>query len=314
MAISTVASGGPINADDYNLLHDRVALILGTGSGQYGYGQPLSSSRVVASNYPAQPSVGDYVTAEQLADLRSDIEKCWIHQTTAPFTLGNIAVGDEITAGSLAGSDTKTHNQYVYYVNEIDDNRLPTTSINPNEMTTTAGKRSSILSAGWNGTRNFVFTVDFGSVNDRRYFFNTGGEIRINLSHAYTGGEAKTLNWQTMVTNAPDPITCGYSIHSNLTSAWTNLYTATGSGVYAENDLIVRVKALDPSYQLQFEVRLQDDDTGDQTGVGAAVDENVQGTITCTVDEFIATGSAASIANGTAISLQPVSYTTVSSF
>ena len=306
MAISTVVSGGSINATDYNNLQSKVEQILGVGSGDYGYGQTVSSSQVVASNYPAQPSVGDFVTAQQLDDLRSDIQKCWIHQTTTAFALGDIAVGDEITAGGSAGSDTKTHNQYVYYVNTIDSNRLPTTSLNNGQMTTNPSKRSGTLSAGWNGTRNFVFTVDFGSNNARRYFFNTGGEIRINLSHAYTGGEPKTLNWQTMITNAPDPIRCGYSINSGLSSAWTNLYTATGSGVYAENDVIVRVKTLTNPYQLQFEIRLQDDDTGDRTGVGAAVDENVQGTITCTVDEFIASGSYVSLTSPT--------YTTNSTF
>lgn len=300
MAVSSVVQGGSINATDYNNLQSKVAQILGVGSGDYGYGQTVTSSQVVASNYPTQPAVGDFVTAQQLDDLRTDIEKCYVHQTTSAFLLGDIAVGDWITAGASAGTDSATHNQYVSYVNTIDTNRLPTTSLNTAQMDSVFSVRSSSRTSAWNGTINFIFTVSFTNANHRRYFFNTGGEIRINLAMSGTSG-SKSNNWAAMVTNAPDPVTFGYTQNSSLTQNWTNLYTATGSGVYLENDLIVRVKQGTNVYDIQFEVRLQDDDTGDQqlpaVEPGPAVDENVNGTITCSVDEFKAVGSYVSIAS-----------------
>lgn len=307
--VATVSQGGPINAADYNTMQSKVAQILGTATANdgFGYGQTVTSGQVVASNYPAQPSVGDFVTAQQLDDLRTDIQKCWIHQTTAEFNLGDISVGDWITAGAEDGTDNDTHNQYVYYTNEIETNRLSTVSLNTSQMTTNLSVRSSSLSAGWNGTKSFTFTVDFLTLTARRHFFNTGGEIRINLSHSYSGSEQKTLDWKTMITNAPDPVVCNYNTHFNLTTSYTNLYNSNGgAAVYAENVIYVRVKQGTDSWKLIFEVRLEDNDTGDQTGLGAGQDENVQGTITCSVDEFVASGSYVSVSSP--------SYTTNSNF
>ena len=313
--VATVSQGGSINAADYNTMQSKVAQILGTATANdgFGYGQTVTSGQVVASNYPAQPSVGDFVTAQQLDDLRTDIQKCWIHQTTAAFNLGDIAVGDWITAGAEDGTDNDTHNQYVYYTNEIETNRLPTVSLNTSQMTTNLSVRSSSLSAGWNGTKNFIFTVDFGSLTARRHFFNTGGEIRINLSHSYSGTEQKTLDWQTMITNAPDPVVCNYNTHTGLTTSYTNLYSSSGgAAVYAENVIYVRVKQNIDAWSISFEVRLEDNDTGDRPPnppkppYGALVDENVQGTITCSVDEFVASGSYVSVSSPT--------YTTNSNF
>jgi len=310
MAISNVLQGGSINATDYNNLQSKVASILGTGSGDYGYGQTVVSSQVSATNFPS--TIGDLVTATQMDNLKADIQKCWVHQTANTFSLGDINAGDEITAGT--GTTTKTHNQYISYVNTIDTNRLPTVSLNASQMTTTQSVRADQRTADWNNFINYIFRVEFTNDNHRRHFFNTGGQIRISLSMSNIPANTdprylKSYNWQQILNNV-GIVTFGFSQNQSTSTAYNIIYSSNSGDwnntVYSENDVIVRVRANPSTNILEFEVRLQDDDTGDQTGIGPAQDEDVSGTITCSVDEFRATGSYVSISAPT--------YTNVSTF
>lgn len=78
----SVSKGATISATDYNDLVGRISNILGTGSGDTGYGQSVSSSAVTAEV--------DDVTAAQMDNLRSDMAKCYTHQTGDAVTVGNI--------------------------------------------------------------------------------------------------------------------------------------------------------------------------------------------------------------------------------
>ena len=74
--MATVASGDTITAAQYNDLQSRVNSIMGTGSGQSGYGQALAS---------AQVSTGNVVTAEHMDNLRTDINKaCLLYTSPSP--------------------------------------------------------------------------------------------------------------------------------------------------------------------------------------------------------------------------------------
>ena len=55
-----------------------------------------------------------------------------------------------------------------------------------------------------------------------------------------------------------------------------------GSGVYAENDYYIVVQKTSTS-NLYVRVILNDEDAGDQTGSGAAQDEDVNGTLTASI-------------------------------
>ena len=74
-----MAVGDIITASRYNLIQGRINTILGTGSGQDGYGQGLTSSSV---------SVGAVITAGDMNDLYTDIAAAHIHQQgSAPTTI-----------------------------------------------------------------------------------------------------------------------------------------------------------------------------------------------------------------------------------
>ena len=63
--------GNKILAADYNAIQSIAASVLGVGSGQYGYGQPVASQQVLVG----QPFyLNDWVT------LRSDLLKIGAHQ------------------------------------------------------------------------------------------------------------------------------------------------------------------------------------------------------------------------------------------
>jgi hypothetical protein len=52
------ASPQRIAATDYNAIRNKIIAILGTGSGQQGYGQPIASSAVFAGNNITKSSMG----------------------------------------------------------------------------------------------------------------------------------------------------------------------------------------------------------------------------------------------------------------
>jgi len=303
--VSTVSQAGSINAQDYNNLHNKVNDILGQGSGDYGYGQTVTSSPVTATNYPTVD--GDLVTAAQLDALRTDIEKCWKHQTSAAFTLGDIAVGDEITAGATTGADNKTHNQYVKYVNDIDANRL---SIDAANQSTTSLGNSAQYTATWGvgaaGTAaaqiRYTANVSWSTATARRHYFNAGGQITIDASmNTSEGTGTKNGNWKDLLNRA------GFNYdktaeNTQTTNAILRQTTYGTAGVYSDNYARIYTKNLS-STQLQCVIEFIDGDIGDDTtpsdGFTYRVDESVTGDITASLTDRTASGSFVAVTKPT---------------
>ena len=86
MAVST---GDNITAAQFNSLQSRVANVMGTGSGDSGYGQTLSS---------AQVAVTDTVQATDMINIKTDIDKANNHQIGSDSSISAIAVGKVIGA------------------------------------------------------------------------------------------------------------------------------------------------------------------------------------------------------------------------
>ena len=295
-----VSSGNTIQAADYNSLQSRINTILGNGSASDGYGQALAS---------AQISVGNDVTAAQMDNIRTDINKANAHQTGSNTTLGNIAVGDIIGADAsgldidnLTEND-KGFNDFLDAMTTVETNRFV---IDATQASVEAAITSTRTTA-WNGVLTHEFTVSFADADTRRHFFNAGGEIRFsaNLSG---GSGAKDTDWATMLSNmgtikfnylettatgTGTPEAIG---NYDLTSTYQKIFQKDGSGVYAENDYNISAKE-DSTSVIRFQVEFRDDDAGDQTGSGPPQDENVGGTLTSTIQQFRPTGSNVSVAS-----------------
>ena len=305
MAVST---GDSITAAQYNGIQSRVNTVMGTGSSTNGYGQTLTSGQV---------SVGQTITAEHFDDLRTDINKANNHQSGSNANIGNIAVGQVIGAdasGTNVSSLTVTDegfNDYETAVGVLETNKFLIDGGNSSVEAAITSQRTT----AWNGTVTHTFTVTFGSANQRRFFFNSGGEIRFSASLSGSSG-SKYNDWNTMLTNI-GTVKFGYTATTStgsgtgtsignydLTGTYQTIFTKNGTGVYAENQYEIQARA-DSSTILRFNVRFEDNDIGDQQPVGPqgidpnpagpAIDEDVTGTLTSTIQQLRATGSNVSV-------------------
>jgi len=296
-----VSVGDIITESDYNTLRSRINTIMGAPSGDTdstakGYGQTLSSSVV---------SAGNTVTEAQWDNLRTDISKAYAHQTGSNPTLTNVDTNTIIDADHFNNMETT----------------LGTVETNLYDIASTQGSTEAGITSSratdWNGTITHIFTVTFTNADHRKSFFNAGGKILFTASVAYTGSEAKTLDWQSMLTdmgqigfnyletyNVPGTGTDGSrgtgtaTGNYDLGSTNTEIFTKGGTSVYSENRYKIFAKSSSTS-QITFEIQFQDNDTGDQQPgflPGPAVDEAVKGTTTSTVQMLRPTGSNVSVA------------------
>ena len=166
---------------------------------------------------------------------------------------------------------------------------------------------------GYDTTDSNGNVVQASALDHRRHFFNAGGEIR--LSAALSGTTAKDTDWGTMLGNMGQVI-FGKNATTNGTgtgrardgstnvdnvggieSALGNYQATTGYQLifqkngsqteYAENLVAIYVKRNNAGTILTFLFEFYDNDSGDQTGSGPGVDENVLasgGTHTCGLD------------------------------
>tara|TARA_B100002019_G_scaffold85266_1_gene73775 strand:- start:4021 stop:4968 length:948 start_codon:yes stop_codon:yes gene_type:complete len=297
-----VATGDNITAAEFNSLQSRVSNIMGTGSGDSGYGQTLTS---------AQVAVTDIVQATDMINLKTDIDKANNHQSGSDSSLDAIATG-KIIGADATGDDTATltstdggFNDYETAVALIETNKLLLDSGN----SSVEAAESSSRTTAWNGTITHDFDVTFADENQRRFFFNAGGEIRFSASR--TGGStySKNTDWTNMLSNMgtikfgrTDTTCTGTGTtttigNSDLTATYQTIFTKVGSGNYAENEYEIQARFSTVDSQdkvLQFTVRFEDNDAGDQQAgskPGPAEDEDVTGTITSTIQQLRATGS-----------------------
>ena len=291
----TIASGSLVLASDYNNIQTTVSNVLGTGSGDSGYGQALASS---------QKTTSDVIDADDINNLYTDIQKAHTHQQgSASSLIAQVTTSDVIEANN--GVSYKGWSQYETAANLISTNRL---TANAGEMTATAAVVTETKAAGWNGSNNQIVTVTFASAEARRFFFNSGGEIRISSSVA-SGGNTKSVDWATMCssvgtvkiskssitkTGASGTLYGSYN-ESTIPGTSTKIMDRAGSGNYAENRWELYATNTS-STVITIENRFNDNDTGDQTGTGPAVDENVDRALTVNVGELRATGANVSVA------------------
>lgn len=276
--------GQKIEASDFNAIRNKVASILGTGSGQSGYGQTLSSSEV---------SAGGKINLSEWLNLRTDLKTARQHQTGADES-GNLT----IPTNSLKINES-LRSQYATYAQTIEDNKFALGS----GQYSTEELISYSKAGAWNSTVSNVITVTgntggSGSVANMRHFFNAGGVITMTASRSGTSANSKDDTWTTMLSQAGtismNHDTTTYS-GSNGTAYSIGYYSLTTSdqlifnkpapsGNYSENDLNIYARKSADGSQVIITMSFQDDDLGDQqpndgnpsgTPAGPGVDENV---------------------------------------
>jgi hypothetical protein len=292
-----------ILASDFNALQSSAALVLGQGSGTYGYGQSVTSSQV---------STGTRISISQWENLRNDLLKCIQHQTDTSYANNLTTPAANVTLASE-----------IY-----DEYKLVSDAIGPGRFALPAGQatRATINSAqrvaSWNTVVSHTVVVNFtestiypGTYNSR-YFFNSGGKIEFTASRTGGNSGSKNTSWTTLLTNM-GTITFDYDTTStsgqgtgsgigfyDLTTSDQTIFTRalTSAESYYPNKYYINARVNDTTNRNQITFTIYFADDSGQPNPPWGTDESVDGTLTSTVQTYRATGSNVSI-------LQPTSPT-----
>lgn len=217
----TYSSGGLIQASDYNTLawgsaaggtyvdSDNLAVVWGTGTGRYGYGQSTSSF--------TQVSTTGVVTAAQWTGLLGQMTAAKNHNGA---TFGAMAAS--VTAGTV-----------ISYINTVASNL---TALRGAVGTSTGALTNSAATTytgptTWQTSTVCTHTVTFASADAARYFFNAGGQLR--LSFSVPTGNARANEWNDTATKC-GTIIIGYrnTTKSGGLNTPTTLLNANNGGYW----------------------------------------------------------------------------------
>ncbi|CAB4125915.1 hypothetical protein UFOVP181_323 [uncultured Caudovirales phage] len=278
--------GTLITATDYNAIQAKIALVLGTGSGDYGYGQVVSSSSV---------AVNAKISVTQWNNLQNDIIKARQHQTGTAQTLTTASTSVKITeadrvAYNAMATDTQTYRLTVPPVGQATREDLVATQVR---------------TTNWNGTITQYVTVTFSSYDAARYYFNTGSRFEFSGSRSGGSNTAKDVSWTTILTNMgviyfdrDNTTTTGTGTGSTI--GWADLTTSdqqifekdVSGTTYYPNRYLIFARA-PATNQIVFTIQFLD--ASGQPNAPWGTDEDVTGTLTSTVQVYRASGSNVSV-------------------
>ena len=324
----TVNPGQSISASDYNTLQSRIAELLGTGSGDEGYGQEVNSFQVTALTDVSIPN-GNSVTQEQIQNLLNDFDAVYTHQNGESIGINEYFTGDIIGADRSGTDITYDINGNVTVLNQddskgINDFYAEIDTLETNRFNIAANQQQvdTVLSdtrqRDWNDQIFTEFTVSFSDFNRRRHFFNAGGEIRFDGSLDDTTSTnlsiQRDLNWKDMLENVgtvkfnynstvdtggaagtsfPDGVIGNY----DLTGTYQTIFRKdANSGDYSNSFWTIEARE-DNASTLRFRITLIDNGPESDTDAGAAggtdggIQEPVEGNITFTYSYMKAGGA-----------------------
>jgi len=193
----TYSQGGLIQATDYNTFAQggssvnhgvaNINTVWGVGSGDKGYGQSSTLSTVAATNS---------VTATQWSTMIARLNSILTHQSGSGSGISAPTAGNTITfLSTLSGNITTAFN-----------NRLNFSS-NGTDATATGSVNSSWTTNG--SALTVTRTATFGSADQARYFFNSGGKLIVNFGGTNNAGNSKGNDWVDLLGTKLDTIIVG---------------------------------------------------------------------------------------------------------
>ena len=282
----------------FNSFADDINNIVGTGTGDSGYGQ-----NHLVVNYAV-----DEVTTPLWDELLTSMFYAGRHQGTPLFSPVSTSSADwPIDDVYSVISSIKTD------IANIVGNKLNSSIV---YMTANANRISSAKtyvdpSLGtpiWTNANQIYYEtkVQYADADARRHFFNTGGEVRIDsVLSAIDSSHAQSNDWKTMldaiaVVKIKHSITesstgAGTEGHgfSMLTSTYQVIYTKGGTGDYSGNQLNISAK-LSGTSDIDIKIGFDDSHVADSgnwsnppySGSWTGTDY-VAGNLQVTVDEFV---------------------------
>ncbi len=278
-------SGTQIFASEYVTIQDKAQSLLGTGTGTRGYGQTLQSSDVFT---------GNNITKAQWDALRYDITSIRMHQDGAMPNIVTVNVGDPISYG--AGSP---NNNYDTLLETAIANRF---QIAPNQSLVTS-KGSSSYTSAWSTSASMTVTCTFSTSDQARYFFNSGGKIRVTPTLSGGSSTSQVNAWKNLLTSVgtrsfgadTDPIINYYT----LTNSYQTYYQTSMTTPYSANNYRLEAStnvannSAGTATVLYIRITLNDTYTDPDIpyGVNFGPGDSVDGTLNIAIDELKASGS-----------------------
>ena len=244
--------------------------------------------------------------------MRFDIINAYKHINGSNPTTAVVSEGNTIRYTSSFTPDTGTldvpQKQYDDWADNITTNRF---TLATSESGTTAVTTSSRASA-WVSQCECVIQFYWTNANDARYWFNSGGKIRISAARSGGAGTAQNTSWTSLLSAAgtqnfggafpsagtsPNDGTNWYK----TTSSFQTFYTAQATGAYTSNNYRLQARCVDlPSNSggaaVSGEIRVlftdgyTDSGAIGPPGLNPPPGDDIDGTLTVSVSTLFATG------------------------
>lgn len=218
-----------ISNEDYNNIRSKVSLVLGTGVATSGYGQTVQSISVAANQQ---------ITKNQWDNLRFDLINTLLHQTGELPPLVQIQTTDPIRYGA-----THPNFQYNTFADQAVANKF---AVGEGQyILTSDGTMTANRSTSWSNSVFSDLTVTFGTVDEARFFFNSGGKLRFTSSRSGGSTTAQNSSWSSLLESAGQfefgGNTTGINFYG-LTDIFQNLYTISASASYSGNTYRIQAR------------------------------------------------------------------------
>jgi hypothetical protein len=263
----TYALNGNIQASDYNTLvggnptttSNTLNATWGTGGATAGYGQTAL----------ANVAVGNTVYATDWANLVNKTSNSASHQGTIITSVSAPAIGGNVT-----------------YLSAIPTNLTTIYSSRTNAATQGATSANTATYAStWSSALTFTHTVTFANGDAARYFFNSGGQLKLTCTHANSSAGINLLfnglasNVGTVVMSSPTSgaVTISGTSFNGITKVAGGGSTptiSTNSGYYAMTisnaNVFTQTASTGPSGYLSTFIRVIAKSNGSQGSNGDA--------------------------------------------
>jgi len=234
---------------DYNDIRNKIITVLGNGSGNSGYGQQARINSVAVAE-------GTKVTINEWANLRYDIINAYKHINGVNPTTAQVTEGGVVKYTSSFTPDTGTldvpQKQYDDWANDITTFRF---TVAGGESATTTAVSASRTTA-WVSQCTCTIPFYWANSDQARYWFNSGGKIRVSASRSGGTGSPQNTSWTSLLSSAGTQSFGGILPNAGTTpndgtnwyrtsSTFQTFYTATASSPYGSNNYQIQARCVD---------------------------------------------------------------------
>lgn len=292
-----------VKFSDYNNIQNVISTVLGRGIGGQGYGQRHKSVSI-----PAHRLVSD----RDWDNLRDDIIQARVHQSGVAFSSNTIVSFNENTVIGAAAINNYENNaiiansqrfnvaagQFVVNSRATVARRYGPGTSGP---TFWSNEISCILTVSFPATTATATTTAASAADNARYFFNSGGEVRIQSSRTPGRTDAQNNEWTAMLSSGENfrfgvqfPLSGFFPLNGGnfyrLTTSFQQVFARASSGIYAANRYVIEARSnvnnsAGDATLIEFRIRFIGGYVDPGPGGTPDTNDEIDGTFTVSVDE-----------------------------